>query len=245
MLIVLCRMVIPAGAADDVVLVLDASRSMWGTVAKKPKYMMVHDAFARALDKRSAIPGVGLISFGNRSPSSCSDVNALIAPGASDHGRFLSTIGDLKPWGLTPIAESLRRASGTFRADAAGRSIILITDGTENCRGDPCAVARTLKQQSPSLAINVIALSVPEAAHKHLSCVAENTDGLFQTASTQGELDIAVRAALDWTPGAAPATPVADGQAAEPLTPSLALLNEPPPLPRRNPKWRQRLAAVA
>ena len=244
-LIALCCMAIPAGAVDNTVLVLDASRSMWGTIAKKPKYMMVHDAFARALGTRPATPGIGLVSYGNHSPSSCTDVNAMIAPGSSDHTQFLSTIGGLKPWGLTPIATSLSRASETFAAGTDRRTIILITDGTENCRGDPCAVARSLKKQSPSLAINVIALSVPEAAHKHLSCIAENTGGLFQTAGTQSELDIAVRTMIDWKPGSSPQVPVAQTEQAAPPMPSLALLRDPPPLPRRNPKWRARLAAVA
>ena len=244
-LIVLCCMGLPVVAADKTVLVLDASRSMWGTIAKKPKYMMVHDAFARAIGSRPARPGIGLVSYGNHSPSSCTDINAAIAPGGSDHPRFLSTIKDIKPWGLTPIAGSLRRAAETFGDSTDRRSIILITDGTENCRGDPCAVAASLKKQSPSLAINVVALSVPEAAHKHLSCIAENTGGLFRTAGTQSELDIAVGTMIDFKPGSATEIPVAALDQAQRPMPSLALLRDPPPLPRRNPRWRKRIALIA
>ena len=238
-------MALPAVAADKTVLVLDASRSMWGTVAKKPKYIMVHDAFARALGARPASPGIGLVSYGNNSPSSCTDINATIAPGGSDHSRFLSTIKDIKPWGLTPIAGSLSRAAETFGTGDDRRSIILITDGTENCRGDPCAVAAALKKQSPSLSINVIALSVPEAAHKHLSCIAENTGGLFQTAGTQNELDTAVGTVIDFKPGSSPETPLAALEQAQRPMPTLALLRDPPPLPRRNPRWRKRRALFA
>lgn len=244
-LMALCCMALPAVAADKTVLVLDASRSMWGTVAKKPKYMMVHDAFARALGARPAAPGIGLVSYGNNSPSSCTDINATIAPGGSDHSRFLSTIKDIKPWGLTPIAGSLSRAAETFGAGDDRRSIILITDGTENCRGNPCAVAADLKKQSPSLSISVIALSVPEAAHKHLSCIAKNTGGLFQTAGTQSQLDIAVRTAIGFKPGTSPEIPLAALEQAQRPMPSLSLLRDPPPLPRRNPRWRKREALFA
>ena len=244
-LLALCCMALPAVSADKTVLVLDASRSMWGTIAKKPKYMMVHDAFARAIGARPARPGIGLVSYGNHSPSSCTDVNATIAPGGSDHSRFLSTIKDIKPWGLTPIAGSLRRAAKTFGDSADHRSILLITDGTENCRGDPCAVAARLKEESPSLSINVIALSVPEAAHKHLSCIAENTGGLFRTAGTQNELDIAVGTMIDLKPGSGSEIPLAALEQANRPMPSLALLRDPPPLPRRNPRWRKRIALFA
>ncbi|MBK9638483.1 MAG: hypothetical protein IPO63_11975 [Bacteroidetes bacterium] len=48
---------------------------------------------------------------------------------------------EISPSGTTPIARSLEECGGDFPKSQARNIIILITDGIEECNGDPCAVS--------------------------------------------------------------------------------------------------------
>jgi hypothetical protein len=78
----------------------------------------------------------------------------------------------------TPLANGLEAAA--HLEDVSGRTVItLISDGGESCGGDPCAVARTIKQSRPRLLANVIDISGQGGA----ACVAEATGGRVFTPS--------------------------------------------------------------
>lgn len=53
----------------------------------------------------------------------------------------------LTPRGTTPIANTLAAAGNDFPpCDNCRNIIILITDGIEECNGDPCAVSQDLQK---------------------------------------------------------------------------------------------------
>ena len=54
------------------------------------------------------------------------------------------------------------------------KKIILITDGGENCGGDPCAFAKTLMNTRRDIAIDVVLVS---SNSKRLQCLASTTGG--------------------------------------------------------------------
>jgi hexokinase len=78
-------------------------------------------------------------------------------------------------------------------------TILLVSDGEENCGGDPCFVARNLKRQKPHLKINVIDIGGTGAAN----CAAELTGGKVYTVSNVKELNLAVERATQETLGPA------------------------------------------
>lgn len=230
-----------AADAEETIMVLDASRSMWGTIARTSKRMMVHDAFARAFENHETnVPRMGLVTFGNRSPSQCSDITLQFAPNAAGTQEFLSAIKGIKPWGLTPIAGALKRAAQAFSSTAKSTRIVLVADGLENCRGNPCETALKLKEQSAGLTIDVIALGVAKKDLAQLSCISTATGGTFLTASSQAELNTASSRIIEHLPmtvaSASPSeTETADTPASETIKPPLALLRGPAPLPRAHP----------
>ena len=79
--------------------------------------------------------------------------------------------------GATPLVYALDRA---VNEDFAGldsvtpKKIILITDGGENCGGDPCAYARNLMKKRTDVHIDVVLAS---SYSKSLSCLASSTGG--------------------------------------------------------------------
>ena len=75
----------------------------------------------------------------------------------------------------TPLAVSIERAAAAVKGRPAGTPgfVVVVTDGTETCRGDPCAAARAARAADPLLSVSVIDIARNEQA----SCLAEATGG--------------------------------------------------------------------
>lgn len=249
--VVLCAMV-PGAKAEEAILVLDASRSMWGKVSKQAKHRLIHKSLTRAYDRdERGLPKIGLITYGSTAPASCTDVSVHFKPGAADREQLLEAIDGIKPWGHTPTAAALRRAAASFSSLSRKKRIVLLADGLDNCSGDPCQAALDLKADHPDLTIDVVALNVDTSLHENLSCLSTTTGGAFITASNRSEMDKAATQILDrifdGARNSGEAPPVAALEDAE-ETPArgaetLALLRNPPPLPRANPKAHLRRMA--
>lgn len=221
--------------ADETILILDASRSMWGEVARKSKFRMVHDAFARALQKdTSSASQLGLVVFGSTSPSRCSDVTVQHKPGTASQIQLLQSMQSVNPWGVTPIAAALKITADAFMPAPDAKRIVLLADGLENCGGDPCAVARELKANIAGLTIDVVALRIAKESHAALSCIADATGGTFHTASTQAELNTISAGIVDQLQATTKPLlvsgvhPVPNTAAPENTGPSPTLLTNPP-----------------
>lgn len=237
-----------AAGAGETILVLDASRSMWGKIGKKAKHRMVHDAFARAFERdERVLPKIGLVTYGNTSPSKCTDTSLHFGPNVADRETFLQSMKDLKPWGLTPISAALRQAARAFSGNAQSPRIVLLADGIENCGGDPCNTALELKAGLPGLTIDVIALGVSKDDHDRLSCMATMTGGAFHTAASQKELNEVGETFIDGIVAASrPAPDVLSVETSTPDIPGAALaLMRSAPLPRPNPQaYLRRLVSI-
>ena len=83
--------------------------------------------------------------------------------------------------GATPLVYALDR---TVYQDFAGldqtspKKIVLITDGGENCGGDPCAFAKKLMQKRSDVHIDVVLTS---SYGRSFSCLATTTGGHYYT----------------------------------------------------------------
>ncbi|WP_237217203.1 vWA domain-containing protein, partial [Falsiroseomonas oryziterrae] len=170
--------VAPAARAQDSLLVLDASNSMWGRVDGRPKIVVARDAvgaLARALPAGSRM---GLMAYGHRRAGDCADIELLVPPGPVDPAAF-ARAANVTPRGRTPIADSIAAA-----ARVAPR-VILVSDGIETCVPDACAAVRALKAQTPALLVHVIGFDVAEARDQaQLRCIAEATGGRFVPAAS-------------------------------------------------------------
>jgi Ca-activated chloride channel family protein len=197
----LLALALPA-RAQDAVLVLDASNSMWGRVDGRQKIAIARDAVA---DLAAALPRsarVGLMAYGHRRAGDCADIELLIPPGPVNPEAFARAAGAVTPRGRTPIAESIAQA-----ARVAPR-IILISDGIETCVPDPCGSVRALKGRIPRLQVHVIGFDVPMARDQaQLRCIAEATGGRFVSATSAGDLARALAAVTASPPPPPPAPP--------------------------------------
>jgi len=179
----------------DVVMVLDASGSMWGRVEDRYKIEIAREVLADLLADWTPSVRLGLIAYGHRSDDDCSDIETVVPVGQVDPDAVMATVNRLQPRGRTPLTDALRLAAETIGYRERPATVILLSDGVETCGGDPCAVAAEMERAGVDLTAHVIGFDVLDPADQaRLSCIAESTGGEFHTAGTADELSDALAA---------------------------------------------------
>jgi hypothetical protein len=204
----------PARAQSNAVLVLDHSSSMWTQVAGANKIVVARDMVKTLIEEYEGKLNLGLLLFGAKKVNACDDIDALKPVGPIDAQDYGKALDATKPKGTAPVAASITAANNMFKGPGP-RSIIMIVDGPENCKADPCAAARTLKQKTPEAIVHLIAFDAQaEERMQDMSCIAEATGGMFATAVNEGELELHLRRAFTLASTGAPGGGLASAGAA-------------------------------
>ncbi|WP_230530787.1 vWA domain-containing protein [Microvirga roseola] len=175
------------------VLVIDASNSMWGRIDGQPKMAIARDAVTALVEALPKGTRLGVVAYGHRRSGDCEDIEVALPVGPVDSSKVQAVAGRLTPRGKTPITASLKEAANLLEAGKPG-SIIILTDGVETCKGDPCALAEELKRKNAGLVAHVIGFDVSAVERPKLACIAERTGGTFLAAANAGELGEALKA---------------------------------------------------
>lgn len=110
-------------------------------------------------------------------PQDCNDTHLEVPFADNNYNRIKRTLRSIVPKGTTPIARSLERAATDFPpCDNCRDIIILITDGIEECDGDPCAVSRMLQSQGIILKPFVIGIGLDLEFRQTFECVGNYYD---------------------------------------------------------------------
>src|SRR6056297_905578 len=125
-------------------IVLDGSGSMWGQIDGTAKIEIARDAIGRMLADWPEGRALGLMAYGHRREGDCEDIETLLSPGSLDRGALDAALGKITPRGKTPVGASVRAAAGTVGEDG---SVVVVTDGLENCGADLCALGEDLAGQ--------------------------------------------------------------------------------------------------
>ncbi|GAW36256.1 von Willebrand factor type A domain protein [Roseovarius sp. A-2] len=182
----------PLKAADDVVIVYDASGSMWGQIDGTSKMEIARDVLGDLVDNWDESTNLGLVAYGHRSQGDCTDIETLIAPGPLDKASFIDTVGNIKPVGKTPISAAVQRAADLMSYRDNPATVVLISDGVETCNADPCALSAGLAKQGVKFTAHVVGFDLKKDENANLSCIAENTGGMFVSARNAAELNDAL-----------------------------------------------------
>lgn len=106
---------------------------------------------------------------------------------SANSNAILSGMNSVDIGGATPLVYALDRAAYQDFASldtTTPKKIILITDGGENCGGDPCAFARALMKKRSDIHIDVVLAS---SYSKSLSCLASTTGGHMYNVNNLGD----------------------------------------------------------
>jgi hypothetical protein len=127
--------------------------------------------------------------YGHRYPQkpkerSCQDIQRVYPLQLIDAEAYVHQIEGIHAIGYTPIADSLRQAAQDLPSgDKYFNAIILVSDGEETCGGDPCALAKALKDSEVSVTIHVVGYAVDENTRRQLLCIAQASGGGYHDAT--------------------------------------------------------------
>ncbi len=191
--------VVFAGDPPRLMIVLDASGSMSGRIGGKAKIQIAREVIADLLHNWDTNIQVGLTAYGHRRKGDCDDIEVLIQVGEAGPEDIISTINSINPKGMTPLSEAVRRTAKELGYTDERASVVLISDGVETCKADPCEVGAELAMGGYDFTAHVISFDVKEEDQIGLRCLAENTGGLFLSANDANELKQALSQTVEKT----------------------------------------------
>lgn len=175
-----------------ILFLFDASQSMLARWQSDRKITIANKLISELLDSLRDVPDLqlGLRIYGHQKnfpPQDCDDTKLEIPIGYNNVDNIKNKLKITNPKGTTPIAISLEAAGYDFSpCDNCRNIIILITDGLEECNGDPCAVSLALQKKGVILKPFIIGIGKNFAAQ--FDCV-----GIYFDATTEKEFSAALK----------------------------------------------------
>lgn len=182
--------IVSAQKKTRILFVLDCSGSMYAKMQTETRIVAAKRLLSNMVDSLKNISNVeiALRAYGHQSPTykqDCKDTKLEVGFRKGNHDDIQQVIKSLVPRGTTLIAHSLQQAAYDFPVDPNTRNvIILITDGLEECAGDPCAVSEALQRQGVILKPFIIGLTSSLDFSAAYDCV-----GRYFDASTESEFE--------------------------------------------------------
>lgn len=180
-------------SADQAILVLDGSGSMWGQVGGVAKIDIARDVIGDLMLDWNKSVDLGITVYGHRRKGDCSDIEALRPVGAVAAAEVSAAVQAINPKGKTPLTDAVREAASAMRFEEDRATVILLSDGEETCGGDPCAMAKELDTAGVDLTIHVVGFDLSDDQTTNLRCMADNTGGKFLKADDAQQLNDAMR----------------------------------------------------
>lgn len=187
-----------------ILFVFDASYSMLGKLQNQQKIAVAKNILGEMVDTLAERSNVrlGFRAYGHQSPRrkyDCEDTRLEVGFYQDNKQAIQKELNKIEPKGTTPIAYSLQQAGGDFPESPPARNvIILLTDGIEECQGDPCAVSRSLQRNNVTLKPFVIGIGIKNKYKNQLNCL-----GRYFNASNKQEfreaLSVVVNQAVNAT----------------------------------------------
>jgi Ca-activated chloride channel family protein len=201
-LILACMSILaPAQQAppSDLLLILDASGSMWGRVGSEPKIAIARRVLKDLASGLADDSEVGLIAYGHRREGDCGDIETLIPLGPLNRSEIGEKVEKLNPKGKTPITKSIEQAVAAVQSRQDSTTIVLLSDGLETCEGDPCAAVRKAKESGAHFLLHVVGFDLSKENVAQLECAAQAGGGLYFDAKNAAELQAALNQAVTVT----------------------------------------------
>jgi Mg-chelatase subunit ChlD len=182
-------------------LVLDASGSMRRKAGAGSMMDAAKVVLSDVVAKLPAMATVALRVYGHRRPESkpdaCQDSELVVPFGPLDRSKLTSTIKKVNALGTTPIAYSIAQAGADLKDAKGPTMMMLVTDGKEECGGDPVAAISALKAAGLDVTLNIVGFALTDAGDRDaMTKVAAASGGRFFDARGADGLKSAVDQAM-------------------------------------------------
>lgn len=189
-----------AASSRDVLLILDVSCSMAKSAAGVDRMRVAKDALTAIVNDLPSDTRVGLRLYGHRvregQPKACEDSELVQALGPLDRAAMIARIEATKPLGTTPIAYTLSQVANDLQGAPGQPLVVLMTDGDEECAGDPAQAVTALRSSGLDVRVEVVGLALSEAAAGRMGAVAEAGGGTYHAGKDPQALARAIRESL-------------------------------------------------
>jgi Ca-activated chloride channel family protein len=174
-----------------ILFVFDASNSMNSKHGPSTRMQGAKDLFYKFIDSLSRYKQMqfALRMYGHTvkyPPGDCKDSKLVIPFGKNNIAAIKQKVSEAKPTGITPIEHSLTQAANDFPDNKAVNMIILITDGIEECSGDPCAARQKLMEKGIVFKPFIIGIGLSPEQIKTFECVGTYYD--YDNANTFSDI---------------------------------------------------------
>lgn len=120
-------------------------------------------------------------------PGNCKESELLVPFSPNNLTAIRQKVSEAKPTGITPIEHSLTEAANDFKDRTSINIVIIITDGIEECGGDPCKARQKLLEKGIVFKPFIIGIGLTPKQIKTFECVGTffdyDNDSTFSTIS--------------------------------------------------------------
>ena len=177
-----------------VLFVFDASNSMISKHGNSTRIQSAKDLFYKFIDSLSLNKTMqfALRMYGQTikyPPGDCNDTKLIVpfskpayrneagaTAGRNNSALIKQKVSEAIPTGITPIEHSLTESANDFPDNKAVNMIILITDGIEECGGDPCKARQKLMEKGIVFKPFIIGIGLSPEQIKTFECVGNYFD---------------------------------------------------------------------
>ncbi len=175
-----------------ILFIFDASNSMQAKYNELPRIDNAKKVFVDFIDTLSKKTNIefALRALGHTvqyPPGDCKDTKLLVPFSKNNLNQIKTAIATLKPTGTTPLEHALTESAKDFPDNKAINTVILITDGVEECSGDPCKAKQALFDKGVVLKPFIIGIGLTNEQIKSFDCFNNfyNYDSIVEVLSIQ------------------------------------------------------------
>ena len=166
----------PAPKPTRILFVFDASRSMISRHQDATRMDGAKNLFYRFIDSLGKNKNMqfALRMYGHTvkyPPGDCKDSKLIVPFGINNLELIKQKVTEAKPTGITPIEHSLTEAANDFKDNKTTNIVIIITDGIEECGGDPCLARQKLMDKGIVFRPFIIGIGLTPEQIKSFECV--------------------------------------------------------------------------
>ncbi|PBQ31153.1 von willebrand factor type a [Sphingobacteriaceae bacterium] len=176
-----------------ILFVFDASKSMIAKYENMTRMDGAKNLFYKFVDSlgKDKTMQFALRMYGHTvkyPPGDCKDSKLIVPFGPNNLALIKQKVSEAKPTGITPIEHSLTEAANDFKDNKTTNIVIIITDGIEECGGDPCKARQKLMEKGIVFKPFIIGIGLSPEQIKTFECVGTFYDyadeSTFSTIST-------------------------------------------------------------
>ncbi len=193
----------PPPPLTRILFIFDCSQSMYGRWQSDTKINIAQNLLSNMLDSLKNVENLELALrvYGHQKnfpPQDCNDTKLEVPFDKNNSKRIAHKLKGLVPRGTTPIAFSLEKSADDFPVckENCRNIVILITDGLEECGGDPCAVSQSL--QKKGIILKPFIIGIGKNFKESFDCVGTYFDATSEMEFNKA-LNVVISQALNST----------------------------------------------